>query len=319
MIVETPWDSISKKEDRLNTKAVEGDLSGSWFWVRYSNSSFGVAYRYDKSQRPVEGYFKATSEIRFVNVPESKNKEHLCILIDSSELGVIFNHLCIDLMSACNDINDPSAIFSLIGNRVKSWQRLFRRGAKKLNPSQVVGLMAELKFLTDFWFSISGKGIEGWVGPLDLPQDFLDEENSFAVEIKAFSPDRQSVQISSLEQLDFDGVLFLAAYPISHSGEDGSYTLNEFVEVCRSLIPGKAIPVFNGKLIEAGYVEDLYYDEDSYLIEDINIFEVREGFPCLRKSTIELAISKAKYELELNCLSSFKVTQEEMIQEAPRG
>lgn len=319
MVIETPWDSISKKEGKLNTRAVEGDSAGTWFWVRYSNSSFGVAYRYEKSRGPVEGYFKATSEISFINVPESQEREHLCILIDSSELGIIFKHLCVDLMAACNDINDPSKVFPLISNRVKSWQKLFRRGTKKLNTNQVVGLMVELRFLTDFWLSISTNGIEGWVGPLDFPQDFLDQDNDFAVELKAFSPDRKNVQISSLEQLDFDGTLFLATYPIKQSGEDGSYTLNEFVEVCRSLLPSAAIPIFNGKLIEAGYVEDPCYGEDSYLIEDINIFEVREGFPCLRKSTIELAISKAKYELELNCLSSFKVTQEQMIQEAPRG
>lgn len=316
-IVETPWDSISKQESKLNTKAVSGNSSGHWFWVRLSTNSFGVAYRYEKSNRPVEGFFKATSEIRFVVVPELNEKEYLCILIESSELSLIFNHLCFDLMDSCKDIDSASEIFFLISNRVKSWQRLFRKGVKQLSQNEILGLIAELKFLTDYWFSVSSTGIEGWVGPLDAPQDFLDEHNDFAVEVKAYSPERQKIQISSLEQLDFGGKLFLAAFPINQSDKDGALTLNEFVAECRSKLPADIIQLFEGRLIEAGYVEDPYYDELTFYIEEITVFEISEQFPCLRTSKINIAISKAQYQLDINCLSSHRVTQEYLLQEAP--
>ncbi|GMG86266.1 PD-(D/E)XK motif protein [Biformimicrobium ophioploci] len=317
--METPWDALSRTSGMLNTKAAKGDSSGRWFWVRLSSSSFGIAYRMPKSNPSVESYFKATSEIQFLSVPESNGREYLCILIRSSELATIFHHLCVDLMVACDGFSDSDDILRLISNRVKSWQRLFRRGTRKLNRNQIVGLMAELKFLCDFWLADLERKIDGWVGPLGYPQDFLDEKTNFSVEVKAFSPDRQNVQISSLEQLDFEGNLFLAAYPVSLSQEDGALSLNEFVERCRALIPKELASAFDGRLIEAGYIEDPFYDEEAFLIDEAKLFEIRDDFPCLRSSTIDLAIPKARYELSLNCLVSFRVTKEKILQEVCRG
>lgn len=88
---------------------------------------------------------------------------------------------------------------------------MFYGSSKLLSENEVLGLIGELLFLKDFAFKVYGvsTGLNGWSGPEPTHKDFSFENNWY--EIKTINSYKNSVSISSLEQLDseFDGHLIV--------------------------------------------------------------------------------------------------------------
>jgi len=316
----TPWDIlVSPVSGPLSTKGVEGDSSGAWYWVRCSDGRYGIAFRLSSRVEGLDKMLRTTAMIDIIKVPDINSQNYLCVLIKSSELATVFQNLCNDLMNTCSGITEPQSVLQLISQRVKSWQRLFKREGSKLNPKEIVGLMAEMKFLFSHWINISSSKVDGWLGPLDNPQDFTDESIGVSVEVKSYAIDKGSVSISSIEQLDCDDMLYLVAYSGESSTDNNAYGLNEYVEFCRSKIDSSWQSLFDGRLLDAGYQYDPYYDEHTFVIGEPKIYTVNESFPCLRQSELGAAILKARYEMNLADLVEFRINVEEFEAEVKSG
>ncbi len=91
-------------------------------------------------------------------------------------------------------------------------KKLFRPNNGGMNDNEVMGLIGELLFMQDYMIPHYGvdMALDSWMGPEKTHKDYSTE--SVWYEIKAISAGKDSVKISSLEQLDGDDEGYLAIY-----------------------------------------------------------------------------------------------------------
>jgi len=314
MDMNTPWTKMnSPKRGVLTTLRVCTDLFNSWYWIRCKDGQYGVAIHLPASESPATSTIKGTSKLNIVQVNDSNGKYYLGIVISSSELATVFHRLCLDLMSACKNISSQEEIVAILKRRVLSWQRLFQHGHKNLSPEECLGLITELKFLRECWLpKFSTNGIFGWLGPTGAPQDFKDEIIGLNVEVKSHRLNSEIIKISSREQLETDGLLFLVAYPAALASDDCGVSLNEFVEETRGMLIDSHVATFDELLLEARYIKDEYYDALHFVINEPKFFRVDCRFPRLTGDTLSPAIGKVKYEIDLGLVTDWTCSMTEL-------
>ena len=131
----------------------------------------------------------------------SDGRWSLLIVLKVPALTELFRLLCTDLVAAAHDL-DRSEVPQFILARLLRWRRLLEAGdAGLLTLTQIRGLMGELLIMRECfkWWPIA-EVIEGWVGPLDAPQDFA--LPSMRIEVKSIMPTSPRATISSADQLD---------------------------------------------------------------------------------------------------------------------
>lgn len=81
-------------------------------------------------------------------------------------------------------------------------EKMFYGNSKILSENEVIGLIGELLFLKDYCFPIYGIsiGLNGWSGPEPTHKDFSYKNEWY--EIKSINSFKNTVSISSIEQLD---------------------------------------------------------------------------------------------------------------------
>ncbi len=301
--IETPWTNMKAPlGSGLTTLRVRLEKSNKWYWIRSNGGYYGVAIQLPSTEEDATSTVQGTAKINIARVTDYNGEHYLGVVINSSELATVFHRLCLDLISACNYSEKADEIIAILKRRVLAWQRLFEKGNRKLSPEKCLGLIAELKFLKDHW--IQGEPshcVIGWVGPTGAPQDFKDETLGVSVEIKSHSFDTSVVKISSKEQLDSEGSLFLVAYPgCLSSGEGEGKSLNEYVEETRRSLPLDQYSVFDERLLTAGYAQDPYYDEMEFQVGEAKAYKVEGDFPKLTEDSLPTAIGRVRYDVDLS-------------------
>ena len=235
--------------------------------------------------------------------PDYEEKlQWLCTNINS-DLEELLN----DLINKTNHIKNEFELINHLKARYNAWCLLFKPGRKKLKENEILGLAAELLF-AEIWTQKLGESIEGWVGPLKKHQDFISMKNKLAYEIKLGNWDPESIKISSIEQLDFDGSLSLVVFPgkISEKNEKSAKSLPILIEELKKLLSKEEVFVLENRLMAAGFDEkecqDIFFE-----IGRPMIFEISEDFPKLIRNIVPNAISKCSYTLVLSDLDSYKV------------
>ena len=171
-----------------------------------------------------------------------------------------------------------------------------------------MGLIGELLFLKDFVFPKYGQtnGLNGWSGPEPTHKDFSFGNEWY--ETKAISSFKNSVIISSLEQLDseYEGKLIVYKLQKMSPSFDG-VSLNKLVsEVLGILSLDTDKDLFANKLQQAGYVFNEHYDDFVYEVSSIDKYIVNEDFPKIKKESIMNGIGSIKYEILLGYIEKFK-------------
>lgn len=200
---------------------------------------------------------------------------------------------------------DDDRLFHALISRIRAWQDFMQRGTDGvLSPESEVGLVGELVVLR----MMLEKGllpesvVDTWVGPLDGVQDF--QIGNGALEIKATVAETGFIaRIGSLEQLDesLTSPLFLGAVRlrVAPTGERLPDVIAG-VRTALNLHPA-ALSAFDIRLLHAGYldrVEERYVRR--FAFANIRLIRVTDCFPRLTRSTVHPAISKARYELNLD-------------------
>jgi len=220
----------------------------------------------------------------------------------------LFAAMSCDVIGALDDAvaagADEARLARVCIGRVGAWQEFMRKGTQALSPEAEIGLVGELVLLGAIINAgvTSAQAIESWVGPLDGIQDF--EIGTGALEAKAtLSAKGFPAKIGSLEQLD-DSVrqpLFVAGarFRQVESGQN----LPEFIAAMRTAIQGnaEATRLLSERLLAAGYIDS---HESKYprrfVLNDIRIVKVSDGFPRLTPSTAPAGITRAMYEIDLD-------------------
>lgn len=244
---------------------------------------------------------------------QRKDGSWLMVLrLRQSGLESVFGRLCQDLIDAANGVPDEKALVSLFRERLNLWKKLFQHGGSGfLQTHEIKGLLAEMLVLESMLEA--GKRdlhatVVGWTGPLGADQDFI--YSDWAVEVKAIAPGAESVNISSLEQLDCSVPLHLvlAALRQATFGEACAIGLNGLAARIEGLIASNpdALTVFKERLLEARYVEHEFYD--SVLFEPVSVIKYRvdDSFPKLVNDMVPDGIVSASYALDINAIAEFR-------------
>lgn len=213
----------------------------------------------------------------------------------------------IGMLRAYGHANDETLVQLFLG-RIKAWQEFMERGREDvLGPEAEVGLFGELSVLKMILEALASPivALESWHGPLDGLQDFL--IGTGAIEVKStVAVNGFSATIGSLEQLDDSLVqpLFLAGIRLSL--DSYGRTLPEFITELGGLLSDNpaAKGMFENLVLRAGF---LWAFSDSYKRRfthtDTTIMPVGENFPNLTRGNVNIAIRKARYELDLGLVN----------------
>jgi hypothetical protein len=91
--------------------------------------------------------------------------------------------------------------------------------------------------------------------------------------------------------------------------EPGAFSVIDIIDEIKKMLqscPDELIR-FEGKLIDAGYVEAKEYQKIRFQLHSITRYEVTGEFPRLQRSEITDTIVNATYELSVQALSPFKI------------
>jgi len=234
----------------------------------------------------------------------------------------LFAMMAVDIVSALEPSADytEERLFQKFLSRIRAWQEFMRRGRRSvLDTEAEIGLVGELLFL-EHMVGIGVRcatAVEGWVGPLRAPQDFV--LGPGAIEVKAtVAVDGFPVRIGSLVQLD-DSLLqplFLAAVRVRSGG--AGRPLPSILSDVRELLADEPTirDAFNSRLLHAGYFDGLaeHYQRQFTHVET-RVFRVAGEFPKLTRATLPRSILSVQYEIDIDQITIGSITAEAALNE----
>ncbi len=245
-----------------------------------------------------------------ISVEQYKDVETytLLFLLEKEDLLERFCTFCQDLLESILGITDDTEGYNAICNRYASWKRLFKPHHGTLTEPEIMGLIGELLFLKNEMIPQYGeaKALESWMGPEKTNKDF--SIDSVWYEVKAVTAGKESVHISSIEQLDSDVTGYLAVYKLEKMGPtyDG-IKLNQLANKIMTLIRNDFYKdLFASKLLSYGFDWSSDYDNFVYSQSSYSKYIVEEGFPRISRDKIALPIIKVQYEIVLSNIEEYK-------------
>lgn len=227
----------------------------------------------------------------------------------NSDLLECFSLFCYDLIKSTLGIVDDETAYKQLQTRYLSWKRMFKPNRGLLTESEIMGLIGELLYMRDYMIPIHGvdAALESWTGPEKTHKDF--SLNDTWYEIKTISSGKESVRISSLEQLDSDIIGYLVVYSLERmSPSFNGVRLNELVAQIMDLIPiAIQRDLLLAKLELYGYDFSPEYDNYVYAVSDCVSYKVHENFPRLVRKDIPVSVSRIQYEIILSEIEDFKM------------
>lgn len=235
----------------------------------------------------------------------------LVLRLERIELTPVFGRLCQDLIDTATSIQTQTALVKFFIERLHLWRKLFQDGNNGLlEKHKIKGLLAELMALenlldvrTEDKLSI----LIAWIGPQRADQDFVFSD--VAIEVKAIGPSTTKIGISSIEQLEAILPIELWVYVLRDSGNEPESInlISQFIKIESKLsLEPMSLKLFREKMLDAGYVENEYYENFNFMIMDFMKFEVLEKFPKLSREIIHSGIVNAAYSISIDTLADFR-------------
>ena len=260
------------------------------------------------------GNFKPEINIKSVSgiaVNQYKNEDFntLQFSLMYNENKELFFTFCEDIIETTKSIADNRNAYKTILNRYYSWKKMFSTPKKLLSESEIMGLIGELLFLRDFLFEKYGKGeaLSGWSGQDLTHKDFSYHDVWY--EVKAIHSGKDSVKISSLEQLQStnNGELVVFSLEKMSASYDGIKINNLALEILNSLDMDAMKDVFLSAIMSQGFTFDESYNEFVNDLISMNRYSVNSEFPKLTRNDVNDAIIKAQYDLSLAVLNNYLI------------
>lgn len=237
-------------------------------------------------------------------------KYAICFSLADKSLKEQYVSLCWDIMNCTSAIADKKHGTEAAVKRFCLWQKLFAEGkGKRLSDAEIKGLIGELCALKKVVFSsyTPKAALTGWVGPIGADRDF--EMPSEWYEVKAVSLSKDTVSISSLDQLDTDveGSLLIARIEKTSPNVSNCFTLNSLVnEITAVLTDTECRAIFDARMASARYDPTDPRAEEPYILHRIEVYRVSKDFPCIRRSEVPVSISNAAYDLSIPGLQTWR-------------
>jgi hypothetical protein len=174
------------------------------------------------------------------------------------------------------------------------------------------GLVGELWLLLNEFCTTRpiSSALEGWLGPMGLPQDFWYAEDGFH-EAKSIGPATTRIKITSESQLDCDD-LELLVLSVANTDEQTVGAVNLPILVTRVLqaLTDEALgpEPLTERLERLGVdLAEAFYQDTWFVVADVTSYEASgDDFPALRASTLPQGVNGVTYQIELSSLEDFK-------------
>lgn len=230
--------------------------------------------------------------------------------LENNDLLEYFCTFCQDLLESVRVTNDDESAYHTLRSRYYSWRQLFRPDNARMTESEMMGLIGELLFLRDYMIQEKGidVALDSWMGPEKTHKDFSDQKDWF--EIKTISFGKESVRISSIEQLDSDVDGTLVVYELEKmSPSYEGIKLNQLVNNIMALLTNSSQrETFMAKLQLFNFDFSTEYDAVVFVLRNRDMYKVdTESFPRLHRIMLPTAISRVQYELLLSEIEPFKL------------
>lgn len=229
--------------------------------------------------------------------------------LENNDLLEYFCTFCQDLLDSVKVTSEDESAYHTLRSRYYSWRQLFRPDNGRMTEAEIMGLIGELLFLRDYMIPERGidMALESWMGPEKTHKDFSCQQDWF--EIKTISFGKESVRISSVEQLDSDieGALIVYELEKMSPSFDG-IKINQLVNSIIALLKNPSQrELFMAKL--QLYSFEFSNENDNLVFALKNTYKYRidvVDFPRLHRSLLPNAITRVQYELLLSEIESFK-------------
>lgn len=233
----------------------------------------------------------------------------------------VFCALVKDIASAILSQSTPVMQVRSLYERLHLWRRFMeKRGPDGLTVEGQLGLFAELVALEQICLAHMPvlAAVRSWEGPSGALHDFAMPLG--AMEIKGTSRlPVTAFEVHHLQQLDETGLQRLALGLVSL--EVGStvmgMTLPERIEKLSSQLAresSEAAALFEEHLRSVGYLHEQAhrYRTRRYLLRDLYIFEVRDGFPRLRVADVPSGVMDCQYVVSMLACQPFRISLESL-------
>lgn len=299
--------------DSILTRFLEGFKEGHF--IRVGSKKHNLFIGKDEEGRYCYEYRGIFSPVKIVGskplvVNQYKATDGVLILrfsLDYNDLIGCFSAFCEDLTTSVDEISDENVVYKTLTSRYQAWRKLFKPDRISMSELEIQGLIGELLFLRDFAIPHWGidTAIESWTGPEKTHKDFSCKDEWF--EIKTITAGKETVRISSIEQLDSDIDGTLVIYSLEKmSPSFNGVKLNDLVtELYTVFSPAQKDALLN-KLVLFGFDFNPAYDNLVFSVTDKSAYQVNKDFPRLERNRVPLPISKVLYDIIISELTPFK-------------
>lgn len=268
------------------------------------NEKGNPTLRYNGLFQPVKITGNNLLEIKQIKTPDYYS---LLFSFNSAENLSLFCNFCEDIITQTENYTGDNGYIEIV-NRYNQWKKMFYSSSKLLNENEIIGLLGELLFFKNYAAKKYGTtmGVNGWSGSVPTHKDFSYGDDWF--EIKTINSFRNSVFISSLEQLDSENEGHLIVYRLEKmSPSFNGISLNPLVaEIMSELQLDTDRDIFAEKLKQAGYAYSEVYDNYVYNLVSVDNYSVKDDFPRLKAALLPAGVAKVQYEIMLTLIEKFK-------------
>lgn len=219
----------------------------------------------------------------------------------------LFYNFCEDIINQTFNHKGNDGYAEIV-NRYTQWKKMFYGTSKLLSENEVLGLIGELLFLKEYAFKVYGisTGLNGWSGPEPTHKDFSYSNDWY--EIKTINSFKNSVHISSIEQLDSEFEGYLIVYFMEKMSPNfNGVRLNSLVSSINKILSlDTDKDIFFEKLKQAGYAYNEVYDNYVFNYISKSKYAVKKDFPRLKTESIPQGIGKVQYEIYLLQIERYK-------------
>ena len=307
----------------------ESSLIGAW--RKYLSSSAAGLHLVD-SLHPLQFYIgrtdlglprvviRSTAMPRMLTLSEvvlverfqdESGKWNFSFTLQDSEFAEVFLRLADDMHARSAEAMNERVAIDRVSVVIDEWRRLLKaRPSGVLSMEELRGLIGEL-WLILYYFSKDRSldaAIEGWLGPLGLPQDFWYADDGYS-EAKSIGPSTTRIKIASERQLDASD-LDLIVLLVGNTDEQSSGAVNLptlTVRVQAAIADSAGTDGhFQERLTRLGVdLRHALYQETWFVVSQVTHYDVRADFPAIRASSLTPGIDRVSYQIDLAAIDEF--------------
>lgn len=234
----------------------------------------------------------------------------------------IFIHIFADICEIVKSEITYPRIFDKIIVGLTKWERFFESvNNGTLSKSVLQGLFGELLFLQKILIRTGEEYqihvLNGWYGTDYSKKDFQYHQKFFEIKT-SLRRKPYSIHVSSETQLEkpADYQLFLSCYMLEIDKQLGK-SVKDLIEEIQDILLDDPQIIFKEKLKNIGVIPDLLVPDmmERYIISDLLVFEIKEGFPLIDKVALPAAVFNVEYSLALDECSQWKIDTQQLMEE----